>query len=160
MSGNGKDRDLDALKAAVARIRHPYAEKDHLTEASMQCDAIVIALETTANNIMDSAEKIGDLVEEAKRGDERAVENIAELVIDIFENCNFQDLGGQRLTRVMQSLKVVDESIDEALVALDPDSFEKLPVPEMPPSDDDGLLHGPQLAGEGVGQGDIDALFN
>lgn len=69
-------------------------------------------------------------------------QDIADSALRIFEACNFQDLIGQRVAKVMKTLKV-----DEALPALTNDA-----APD---------LHGPRLDHDKghLSQREVDAMF-
>ena len=74
--------------------------------------------------------------------------------------CSFQDITGQRITKVVSSLKTIEDKVGGLLSIL----AKKLPgidyVQEEEPEGDDALLNGPQLPDQGVTQEDIDALLD
>jgi chemotaxis protein CheZ len=85
-------------------------------------------------------------------------------VIHIFEACNFQDLTGQRITKVVATLKFIETHIVRMMEIWGGiEVFQELTPQAMAERDGDKkLLNGPKLDGE-VGhasQDDIDALFN
>ena len=77
----------------------------------------------------------------------------------IFEACAFQDLTGQRIGSVIQTLDLVDSHLESLLELLGPD-FEEVDDEEDDREGDDMLLNGPALEGEGISQDDIDKLFD
>ncbi len=84
--------------------------------------------------ILAAAEEIDQLADNLSaalngRIEQELAQDIADSVLRIFEACNFQDLIGQRVAKVMKTLQT-----DEA-------------VP-MPPTDDAPALHGPRLDGD------------
>jgi chemotaxis protein CheZ len=95
--------------------------------------------------------------------DKAQAHDIQEHVIRIFEACNFQDLTGQRITKVVATLKFIEQHIVrmmdiwggiESFKDQEPDAIAER-------MGDQKLLNGPMLDGE-VGhasQDDIDALF-
>lgn len=107
-------RDLAALQANDMRLRDLPGATDELS-------AVVAATESATNAILDAVEAIeksaGGLAPEA--GDP-----IREGVTRIYEACNFQDVTGQRITKVVNVLKEVDKTVfalmDAFGIALDP----------------------------------------
>src|SRR4029077_14377000 len=91
-------------------------------------------------------------------------EEIQERVVSIFEACNFQDLTGQRIGKVMTTMKFIENHIN---VMMDVWGGVDAIRPHAPPIIDDRegdarLLNGPKGL-EDVGhasQNDIDALFD
>ena len=76
------------------------------------------------------------------------------------ESCNFQDLTGQRTTKVITTLRHIEERIVAMIGIWGIEAFEELPVPQSENDGDEALLNGPAKAGEGISQADIDALFD
>jgi chemotaxis protein CheZ len=82
----------------------------------------------------------------------------------IVEACTFQDLTGQRITKIIKSLKEIDTKTLDLMRILE-DRFATVtkskPV-EKPISvnDKDSLLNGPQLPGQGISQEEIDKLLS
>jgi len=154
-------------KVAIAGLRHPGAADDRLTGMADQLDAVVAATESATESILEASETI-----EEKAGALRAqgggteavnlVDDISDQVIKIFEACNFQDITGQRITKVVATLKFVEERVERMMEILGgEESFKDIEVPEEAVDDPDkALLQGPQKEGEGVSQADIDALFD
>src|SRR5205085_2843213 len=91
-------------------------------------------------------------------------EDIQERVVAIFEACNFQDLTGQRISKVMTTMKFIENHIN---VMMDiwggVDAIKSHAPPIVDTREGDArLLNGPKLEGD-VGhasQDDIDALFD
>jgi chemotaxis protein CheZ len=80
---------------------------------------------------------------------------------DVFEACSFQDITGQRVGRVAKSITFVEERVEmlkQLLGAQELAEVEVVPGEEI--SEEDALLNGPQLDGEGLSQDNIDGLFD
>ncbi len=91
-------------------------------------------------------------------------EEIQERVVSIFEACNFQDLTGQRISKVMGTMKFIEQHINEMMNIWGGVDAIKAHAPPIVDTreGDDKLLNGPKLDGD-VGhasQDDIDAMFN
>lgn len=147
-------QQLEFIQGEIAAIRHPMATEDRLNAASLELDAIVQATEKATNGILALAEKIADEAGKLAGG-----ETIAALAEDLFTECAFQDITGQRVAKVISTLTFVDERIG-SIIDLFGEEFDTVPIPDHGPSDEESkLLNGPQLGQPGVSQSDIDALF-
>lgn len=160
---------IHRAKMQIASLRHPKAEDDRLVSATTELDAIIKDTEMATHTILESAEQIDDLAMTLKNSAPsdfvaEHVEQIAFLVTKVFESCNFQDITGQRINKVVRTLEFVEERVHNMILIWGEDAFTDLPVPEnddgTPKNEDDDLLNGPQLEGEGISQDDIDKLFD
>ncbi|MQX37983.1 hypothetical protein GHC57_15795 [Roseospira navarrensis] len=165
-------RSLAAAKREIAEIKHPLRsdEDDRMLKAANELDAIVDATEAATNEILDAAEAINkhatDMLAEMGDMDTFAprLHEVNELVARIMEACNFQDITGQRVNKVVKTLEFIEDRIRTIVEDWGREAFLDLPLPD----DDDAaeavpeeskLLNGPQLANKGLSQDDIDALF-
>ena len=91
-------------------------------------------------------------------------EEIQERVISIFEACNFQDLTGQRISKVMSTMKFIEKHIYDMMEIWGGVDAIKAHAPPIVDhrEGDDRLLNGPKLDGDAghASQDDIDALFD
>ena len=98
-------------------------------------------------------------------GNNDCVGAILDRTVALYEACNFQDLTGQRITKIVGVLKFVEERLDRMIgVWGGLDAFKELAGEqrhERAPGER-ALLNGPRLADDvgHVTQDDIDALFN
>ena len=101
----------------------------------------------------------------AEEGLPRGVQGAADPrfgnVIRIFEACNFQDIAGQRLSKVVALLHFIETSIGK-MAEIWVDTSAGGEADGSAKLEGDGLLNGPALAGDQgvVSQDDIDSLFN
>jgi chemotaxis protein CheZ len=161
----------DAIKLTKQEIATLHLSGFHgpeMARAAGELGAIVGGTETATQSILTAAEEIDQsantLSAVVKSEQERGLaQDIQERVIKIFEACNFQDLTGQRISKVVATLKFIEQHIVqmieiwggiEALEEFKPEVF-----PEQ--EGDRSLLNGPKLDGEAghASQDDIDALF-
>jgi chemotaxis protein CheZ len=147
----------DARKE-IAALRPEEIRDQHLQTASDELDAIVGATEQATNGILEAAETIDSLI----GGLEPALaERLTEVVTKIYESCNFQDITGQRITKVVKALKHIEAKVDGLQRAfgnsLDVPAVE---VVEAQYDPDAALLNGPQLPTNAHSQDDIDRLFS
>ncbi len=160
-------RTIARTKSEIASIKHPKAEADQMEDASSELDAIVQATETATNVILESSEaieKITDAAKSAHGGDETIQllgDQVGAEVVKIFEACNFQDITGQRINKVVRTLHFIEERILAMIEIWGVSAFEHLPVPGPPAlhSSDENVA-GPQLENQGISQAEIDALFD
>jgi len=94
-------------------------------------------IEEAADAMLAAAEKGLRDIESVRGGDAQALDGLERMLCAILEACAFQDLAGQRLTRLNSMIGAV------ALGAVGGDP----------------LLEGPQAQGQGLDQAAADALF-
>lgn len=158
-------QSIDRTKAEIAALHRPGEREDKFITAAMELDAIVKATEEATNNILGASEDIEELAHAIRErtNDVKIQEHastISELVIKIFENCNFQDITGQRTGKVVKTINYLEERILTMINIWGEEDFEGIELPEDARTDDEKLLEGPQLDGQGISQNDIDALFD
>lgn len=151
-------------KLEIASLRPDEVKEQHLRTASDELDAIVQATANATNAIMDATEVVESVMDEV---DPDAQATLMSATTGIYEACSFQDITGQRITKVVGALKHIEDTIDKLLDAFGDDikrykeenpEVEQPPEPETKPTDED-LLEGPQLEGSGNSQEEIDALL-
>ena len=158
---------LDDTKKEIAGLRYSSVYGDRISTMNNQLDEVVKASEDATNNILASAEEIDSEVQKLQINvvdDDQfvALENVSAEVIKIYESCNFQDLTGQRVTKVIETLKHVEARVDAMIKCLGGDeiAFAELIEQEETKEIEDVTLEGPQSAGEGISQDDIDSMFD
>jgi len=124
--------------------------------------------ESATEQILSNAEEIDQLASTLAARlkndqNQQLIADVQERVIKIFEACNFQDLTGQRITKVVSTLKFIETHILRMMEIWGGlEAFREIEAEKMSkPDGDAGLLNGPKIEGE-VGhasQDDIDALF-
>ncbi len=162
-------KEIGKTKSELATLRHPMAnqEQDKISSATNELDAIVEATEQATTEILHSSEEIGGLLEKLRHdGDlddeQRAlIDQIEGKSIAILEACNFQDITGQRITKVVNTMKFIEDRVKSMIDIWGVDAFADLPIPQDEHEDEDAaLLAGPQLEHQGLTQADIDAMFD
>ncbi len=157
---------INSAKAEITDIRADKINAEYLPEASDQLSAIVGATEQATNEIFEAVESIEALA--STMAPEQA-ERITEAVTRVYEACSFQDITGQRISKVVTALQSIESRVDALLQAFGEESGaaasgtgtpaeESTATKPGAPSDED-LMHGPQLPGEANSQEDIDALL-
>lgn len=169
--------DLEALadyiqiaKSDIMSIDPEGIPDEHLPVATVELDAIIRATEEATNSIMESAEEIEQI---AAKLDNENNEALINATTRIFEACGFQDITGQRISKVVAALQEIEgkiESLIEIFGDNDPvaredrrrkraEQHEKAREGTSAEMDDKDHLQGPQLPENAISQDDIDALF-
>jgi chemotaxis protein CheZ len=137
------------------------AEAKHLARIGHELDAVVTGAAQATVAILAAAEEIDRIANQLSaslngRTEEDLVQNLGDLVIRIFEACNFQDLVGQRVTKVTATLAFVEERIGRMLE----DAANAVPARVCGEAGQE--LHGPRLDIDRghVSQDDVDAIFS
>jgi chemotaxis protein CheZ len=144
--GNGGESD-DVAEVPLTRIANELlAVTDGTEQATQKILAAAEEIDQHANNL--SAALKGKI-------EQGLAQDIQDLVIRIFEACNFQDLNGQRVDKVMTTLKFIEDHITSVL-----DEIKTMST--LTSGDGAQYLHGPRLEHDTghVSQLDIDAIFD
>ncbi len=150
--------EISSMKDEIAALRPSEMRHAAIPDAGRELDAVVEATENATNIIMSSAEEIMG----ADPSDVDAYQALVnDKVIEIFEACSFQDITGQRISKVVNALNVIDKRvttfIDRMKMSdLDTGCYEETPEERRKR---ELILHGPQHAGEGVQQDEVDAML-
>lgn len=157
---------IGRAKTELAQIKHPSADTNRIEDARGELDAIVQDTGAATEEILGQAERQMDLLTRLAGGlngdveQEALAAQVEEATIKIMEACNFQDLTGQRTSKVISTLRHIEERIVAMIAIWGIEAFEDLPIPEDEMEGDAALLNGPARSGEGISQADIDALFD
>jgi chemotaxis protein CheZ len=161
---------IDDTRREIAALRQMGKPPAHLATATDELDAVVHATESATECILAASERIDELLtglrNQAGAEEVAGIEAIGEQVTRIFESCNFQDITGQRITKVVNALKFVEERVNRMIEVLGgTEAIEEVeaaaPAAASPPPDDDShLLCGPQLDQHKISQDDIDRFFS
>lgn len=163
-------RVIAKTKQEIVQIKHPeQGDADRFDKANSELDEIVAATELATQNILNSTEEIEGLVSQISRRAEgdpdvaEIVDSMNDHLTLILEACNFQDITGQRITKVLKTMRFVEERILAMINIWGAQAFEYLPVESEGAegeAGDEALLQGPQIGNEGISQAEIDALFD
>jgi len=163
-------RELALVKDIIARNRRELASligESHdrrMTRAAGELGAAIAGMEKATHKILQETEGIDErartLCSTIKTEYERGLaQDIQDHTVRIYEACNFQDLSGQRIANVIETLNLVDEQLSAMLA-----SCNGRPADAEPPKPaaGDELLNGPRLDGDSghASQQDIDAMFD
>ena len=137
-----------------------------MARAAGELAAAVESMETATQKVLASVEAIDDcarvlvsaLSDDYHHG---LAQDIQDHVVRVYEACNFQDLAGQRIGKVIATLAMVEEQLAgmiESCNSVDNAAQPDKAAGSRPTRD---LLHGPRLDGAGghASQQDIDLMF-
>lgn len=164
---------VQQTRSDIAALRPVDSGANRIEAATGELDAIVAATERATTDILNAAERIQEWTARMPRDDEEMAE-IADAIeawcIEILTACSFQDITGQRTTKVVNTLRYIEQRVNTMIEIWGVDktismaemtaggfaaSHRKL-NDERP---DAHLLNGPSL-GDGVDQNAIDSLFD
>ncbi len=134
--------------------------------ASRELDAVVDSTERATQQILDAAESIDEAADTlsaslTQEQEQALASDIRDHVIRVFEACNFQDLSGQRIAKVLATLKFVEDRVARMLEIWGGREALKDYAATHGERDESKLVSGPQLKGDRghVSQQEIDAMF-
>ena len=151
-------RIIDEARREIGNARVSEIGGKHIPTATDELDAVVEATADATGKIMDACDVINEKAAEA--GGE-AGDAISAEVIKVYEACSFQDITGQRITKVVTTMKTIEDKVDRLLKSLG----ETLPIEETQAeeedarSEDEKLMNGPQMDDQAISQDEIDKLL-
>ena len=168
--------ELDLIHDAISRTKTEIAvlhgnsfNGEEMAKVNGELGAVVGGTEQATQQILEAAEAIdqaASAMAKVTSPDQHKIlsEDIQERVVSIFEACNFQDLTGQRISKVMTTMKFIENHITVMMDIWGGVDAIKAHAPAIEDTRDADakLLNGPKLEGD-VGhasQDDIDALFD
>ncbi|GJD90022.1 hypothetical protein BHAOGJBA_3556 [Methylobacterium hispanicum] len=147
---------ISHVRGEIAALRANEITRDRIPMAHEELGNVLAATAGATNTIMESAEAILALPDDA---DYRA--GVEAQIYTIFEACAFQDITGQRISKVVEALRHLELRLARFATAvrarddagLDPAEAARKERAERL------ILNGPQSKGPATAQDDIDALF-
>lgn len=150
---------LRKAQERLHKVRPSDLREHHLPNAHDDLKAIVAHTEEATGRIMEVAEAL--LAMEPDDGN--YFESVNDYVMQIFEACSFQDITGQRVSRVTESIDATREQVDalsDVLGTTHDESVTPAAQTERDKWREDNLLHGPQDQDEALDQGDVDEVIS
>jgi chemotaxis protein CheZ len=168
--------ELDLIHDAINRTKREIAvlhgksfNGDEMSKVTGELGAVVGGTEEATQQILEAAEAIdqaASALTKVNSPDQQKLlsEEISERVVSIFEACNFQDLTGQRIGKVMTTMKFIENHITVMMDIWGGVDAIRAHAPAIidDREGDAKLLNGPKAAGDAghASQNDIDALFD
>jgi len=138
----------------IGALRTTGGDSAKFSTTTDELEEIVTETARAANRIMDAAETVENV---AASLEEPVTANVLMgAVTNIYEASAFQDITGQRISKIVCALQSLEENMASLMKAFGPldDRFAK-----QEREGDAALLNGPQLEEKASSQTDIDALF-
>jgi chemotaxis protein CheZ len=168
--------ELDLIHEAIRRTKEDIGGLEasaflgpQMARVGRELDAVISGTEQATQNILNSAEdidQIANTLSSLVSGGyaQGLAQDMRDHVVRIFEACNFQDLTGQRIGKVVATLKFIEDHINRMLEiwrgieGVDPAP----PLVSSKVDNDSKLLNGPKLPDDPghASQADIDSIFD
>jgi chemotaxis protein CheZ len=151
----GLGRIIDQAKAEIAEVNVDSIRGRDIPSATGELDAIVEHTALATTSILESCETL-DTLGESLNGAQAGI--LQNAVTQIYEACSFQDITGQRITKIVKALKAIEGKVLELSGGRAPhgDAAAAWPGAE---AEAGCLLNGPALPQEAMDQDDIDKLL-
>lgn len=167
--------ELGSIYEAVLRTKQEIATlmltgfaNPEMGRVSQELNAVVNGSASATHRILQAGEEIEEAAKTLSAAvksvqDQNLARDILDQVTHIFEACNFQDIAGQRISKVNNTLKFVEEHILRLMQAwggieqfAEVEPAARAEIKKYPK-----LVNGPALEGDpgGITQHEIDALF-
>ncbi|HEY2743850.1 MAG TPA: protein phosphatase CheZ [Polyangia bacterium] len=159
---------ITRTKQEIATLHVTGFHGQSMSRMTHELDAVVNGTEQATQSILAMVEDIDQLastmIEQGKDDTDKQIgREIQDRVVKVFEACNFQDITGQRISKVVNTWKFIEGHVAQMMEIWGGiDAFKDF-IPDAPPEPegDDALLNGPKLEEDAghASQDDIDALF-
>ena len=162
---------LEQGRRQLEEICSPAADK-RIDSAAEELVAVIQATESATEEILSACEVIDAVSQDISANrttvmliSPEELAQIQECVIRIYQAATFQDITGQRITKVSRILSHIEQRITGLADTLGMAGDNLLQAATLTTQaadhfDEKKLLNGPAKMGEGISQSDIDAMFN
>jgi chemotaxis protein CheZ len=157
---------IQRVRQEIAALNRSADDADKFATMGDQLDGIIEATKDATDTIMEAVEKnseaVGKLKEATTDADQIALlDQIQNNNNAVFEACAFQDLTGQRVTKIIKSVTYVEARVDALREIWGKEELDKVKIEsDHELTEDEKLLHGPQRKAEAISQDEIDKLFD
>ncbi len=146
---------IQRTRLEISNLRPNDLSEDRIPGAGAELHAVVQHTAEATNLIMAVAED----VMAADTSDPAAYQAfVSDKMMEIFEACTFQDITGQRIKKVVDTLTHIEQRLERFASVMGVEDAELEETLEDKRKREN-LLNGPALNGPEVAQDDIDALF-
>ena len=141
-------------RAEIAAIGADDINASHIPSATDELDAIVTHTAEATDSILESCEAMEAMMGRLAPDDAQALQ---DAVTRIYEACSFQDITGQRITKVVAALQAIERKVAHMIGVFSADAAAG--PRQHAAASAASLLNGPQLPDAAMGQSAIDALL-
>jgi len=166
-------RELESMASGIAQTRREIAAikpqhaeqpgNDRIVAATEELDFVLRSTESATAEILTAAERLQAISTELreKGGDAAVCDEIDNHSTNLMLACSFQDLTGQRMTKVVNALRYIEQRVNSMIDiwGITPADGKSVPV-HTDTRPDAHLLNGPAREGEGVAQDEVDRMLN
>ncbi|MDB5406951.1 MAG: uncharacterized protein JWL84_1863 [Rhodospirillales bacterium] len=153
---------IQQTRNEVAALRPDDTGNNRIMSATGELDAIVTATERATGEILNAAERILELAGRLEKTPETKalIDDIEGQGIEILTACSFQDITGQRTTKVVNTLHYLEKRVNSMIEIWGVEELKPSMIPDElhDKRPDAHLLNGPSSSG--VSQQDVDALLS
>lgn len=145
---------IENMRSDLAQLRSIEISHTHIPTATDELDAVIDETAKATGTIMDACEKIEKIASEIKSP---VGAELSGAVTSVYEACGFQDITGQRITKVVKTLKHIETKVSEIIAVFSQQQGQV--VSPTVSKEENSLLNGPQLKESASSQEDIDKLL-
>ena len=149
-------RTIANAKIEIAALKVDDINGCHIPFATDELDAIVAHTASATDAILESCETLDNL---ASTVSGEAADKLQEATTRIYEACSFQDITGQRITKVVGTLKTIEDKVARIIATFGHRTADLPTTPPIELTAEAELLNGPQLPRQAMDQSDIDKLM-
>ena len=150
-------REVSRAKSEIAALQVEDITASHIPAATDELDAVVAHTATATNEILDACEILEGLQSQLSAEGGAA---LSGAVTRIYEACSFQDITGQRISKVVNALKAIETRVAAASTRFA--GVAQAPLPKADAAsqtEGEALANGPQLPAAASSQAEIDRLL-
>lgn len=164
-------RELQDLSSHIAETRREIAalkpddpSADRIMRATEELDAILQSTEHATTEILNGSERIQSVADRLRKNHPDLAQILDNEVTEIMTACSFQDITGQRMTKVVNTLRYIERRVHAmiqiwGLEGLDAEEMAAALADEPKDARPDAhLMHGPPLRGA-INQDAVDMLL-
>lgn len=147
---------IKQTRCEISNLRPNDLRADQIPGAGAELDAVVKHTASATNIIMAAAEDVMS----ADTSDPHAYQDfVSGKMMEIFEACTFQDITGQRIKKVVDTLNHIEGRLERFTAVMGVEDAEIEETAEERRRREN-ILNGPALNGPEVAQDAIDAMFD
>ncbi|HEV2548948.1 MAG TPA: protein phosphatase CheZ [Stellaceae bacterium] len=155
---------MHQTRREIAALRPVDAGANRIMAAQGELEGIVSATERATSDILNGVERIQALAMKLPKDGEvgKIADDIQNQVTEVLTACSFQDITGQRTTKVVNTLRYIEQRVNSMIEIWGVQAgMSAVTTPGAVAEDnrpDAHLMNGPAADG-GPSQADVDALF-
>lgn len=146
---------VQSTKQDIADLRNSKGAGNSFSTAAIELGEIVAEASKATNEIMNAAETVEQI---SASLDKDTAAKLSDAMTRIYEACAFQDITGQRISKVVKAMQSIEAKVVDLARACG-GAVETQTIDPHAAENASKLLNGPQLAVNAKSQDEIDKLF-